>query len=187
MPRPWQTLDRELGKYMGDLRGNDLSEETTIRPYEWALRRQFQALMDFKRPWNPRKVRKEDVVFLRDEFLTGSNRYKENQIKILLGFLRWAGNVEVARWHIHFGDTSPTNRRWFEKQEAQQIRAEAKGIERIIIHCELDLLMRRKSVLSLKMGSFVRGKRTKDQLCRQRPSPGDQIRVLGGTLTRMRF
>jgi len=38
------------------------------------------------------------------------------------------------------------------------MRAEAKGIERIIIHCELDLLMRRKSVLSLKVGSFVRGK-----------------------------
>jgi len=161
MPRPWQTLDRELGEYLNELRDKDLNEVTTIKPYEWALRRQFQALIDFKKQWNPRKISKEEIVWLRDEFLTGHPRYKENQIKILLGFLRWAGNRDVDRWHIHFGDTSPTHRRWLEKPEAQLIKAEAKGIERIIIHCELDLLMRRKSVLSLTVGSFVRGSERK--------------------------
>lgn len=158
MPRPWQTLDRELGGYLNELRDAGRSEVNTIRPYEWTLRRLFQGLMDFKRNWNPRKIRKDDVEFLRDEFLTGTNRYKENQIKILLAFLKWAGNKDVGKWHINFGDTSPTRVRWLEDDEARAVRAEAKGIERMIIHCELDLGMRRIELLRLKVGSFVRGR-----------------------------
>jgi hypothetical protein len=34
MPRPWQTLDREIGEYLDELRDDDRSEEMTIKPYE---------------------------------------------------------------------------------------------------------------------------------------------------------
>lgn len=93
--------------------------------------------------------------------LAGTGRYKENQIKILLGLLRWAGNPDVAKWHILFGDTSPTRVRWLDDDQARLVRAEAKGIEKIIVHCELDLAMRRESVLSLKVSSFVGGRISK--------------------------
>jgi len=158
MPRPWQALDREIGDYLGELRDMGRSEKMTILPYERTLHRLFQALIDFERPWNPRKVRKEDIEFLRDEFLSGTPRYKENQIKILLGFLRWAGHKEVTKWHILYGDTSPTRVRWLEDDEARMVRAEAKGIERMIVHCELDLGMRRIELLRLKVSSFQRGR-----------------------------
>lgn len=120
MPRPWQTLEQELGGYLGDLRDAGRSEKMTIRPYEWALRWMLQGLIDYNRNWHPRKIEKEDVEFLRDEFLTGTNRYKENQIKILLGFLKAAGNKDVAKMHILFGDTSPTRVRWLDESKPEK-------------------------------------------------------------------
>jgi integrase/recombinase XerD len=158
MPRPWQALDREIGEYLGELRELGRSEKMTIRPYEWTLRRLLQGLIDFKRPWNPRKIRKEDIEFLRDDFLSGTPRYKENQIKILLGFLRWARHKEVAKWRILFGDTSPTRVRWLDDDQARLVRAKAVGIEKMVVHLELDLGMRRIELLRLKVGSFCRGR-----------------------------
>jgi integrase len=158
MPRPWQTLDREIGEYLGELRDGGRSEQNTIRPYEWTLRRLFQALIDYERTWKPKKITKDDVEFLRDEFLMGTGRYKENQLKILLGFLRWADNPDVAKWNILFGDTSPTRVRWLNDDQAMLVRAKAEGIERMIVHLELDLGMRRIELLRLKTGSFSLGR-----------------------------
>jgi hypothetical protein len=77
MVRPMWALGQELNCFLEEKR--DLGQsELTIHQYEWSLHRLFEALNDFKRPVNPRKVRKEDIEWLRDEFIAGTNRYKEN-------------------------------------------------------------------------------------------------------------
>ena len=154
MPRPWQALERELGEYLGELRDAGRSEDSTIRPYEWTLRRLFQALIDYHRNWNPRKFTKADIEFLRDEYLTGANRYKENQIGVFFRFPRSGGDGDSPKMHILFGDTSPTRVRWLEDEQARAVRAAAIGIEKMVIHCELDLGMRRIELLRLKVSSF---------------------------------
>ena len=143
MPRHWQTLEVELGGYLGELRDLGRSEEMTIRPYEWAIRRQLQALTDHGRNWHPRKIEREDILFLRDEFLTGRDRYKQNQIDILMGFLRWAGNKDAAKWHITYGDLSPTRVRWLDDEQARLVRSSAVGIEKMIVHSSWPGIMNR--------------------------------------------
>lgn len=130
----------------------------TIQDYRWALNHLFNGLEDAKMTLNPRKVGKDEIIYLRDEYLTQSNRTKSNLIKILLGFLKWAGNTEIAKLRISFGDTSPRNIRWLTDEEATAVRLNAVGIERIIVHCELDLGMRRVEVLRLKVSDFHRGR-----------------------------
>lgn len=130
----------------------------TIQDYRWALNHLFNGLEDAKMTLNPRKVGKDEIVYLRDEYLTQSNRTKSNLIKILLGFLRWAGNTEIAKLRISFGDTSPKNIRWLTDEEATAVRLNAVGIEKIITHCELDLGMRRIEVLRLKVSDFHSGR-----------------------------
>ncbi len=157
MVRPLYAFEQELKEYLGELVDMDRAPDT-IHKYEWSLRAMFTALNDFGYTTNPRKIRREELEFLRDEYFTGSNRYKENQIKIMLGFLKWARNPEMNKLHISFGDTSPTRVRWLEDDQARLIRSKAEGIERMIVHCELDLGMRRIELLRLKMGSFSSGR-----------------------------
>jgi len=151
--RPMYALERELNAFIKEKR--DLQQsELTIHQYEWTLRRLFQALHDFKRPVNPRKVRREDLEWLRDEFITGTPRYKENEIGRMLIFLRWANHPEAKKWRIPCGDTSPTRVRWLSDYDAARVRAAAMDMERFIVHFELDLGMRRIELIRLTTASF---------------------------------
>jgi integrase len=154
--RPMYALEQELNAFIKEKREMQQSE-LTIHQYEWSLHRLFQALHDFKKPTNPRKIRREDLEWLRDEFITGTNRYKENELGRMMIFLRWAGHADVHRWRIPCGDTSPTRVRWLSDQDAARIRHEARGTERFIVHFELDLGMRRVEVLRLTTASFQSG------------------------------
>lgn len=151
-------LEQELNAFLEEKREGEGRSELTVHQYEWSLHRLFQALNDFKRPVNPRKVRKEDLEWLRDEFIVGTNRYKENEIGRMLIFLRWAGHPEVKKWRIPCGDTSPTRVRWLSDQDARRVRAEARGMERFIVHFELDLGMRRIELIRLTTASFESGR-----------------------------
>lgn len=157
MVRPMYALEQELNTFIQEKRDMGQSE-LTIHQYDWSLNRMFQALNDFKRPVNPRKVTKEDVEWLRDEFITGTNRYKENEIGRMLIFLRWANHPQAKKWKIPCGDTSPTRVRWLSDQEAIKVKAEAQGMERFIVHFELDLGMRRIELIRLTTASFQSGR-----------------------------
>jgi len=157
LARPRWSLDQEVAKYLSVLEDGGRSP-MTIQDYRWALNHLFNGLEDAKMNLNPRKVGKDEIIYLRDEYLTQSNRTKSNLIKIFLGFLRWAGNTEIAKLRISFGDTSPKNIRWLTDEEATAVRLNAVGIERIIVHCELDLGMRRVEVLRLKVNDFHSGR-----------------------------
>lgn len=152
------TLGKELEKYFQDLRDGDRSE-TTIADYRWTLKNMFQGLDDAGMTVNPRKIGRQEIDFIRNVHYAGrSGGYVAGQIKCLLIFCRWAGNTNIDKMHIAYGDTSPTNIRWLTDEQARAVRTAATGIERMIIHCELDLGMRRIEVLRLTTRSFKRGR-----------------------------
>ncbi|MEM2944707.1 MAG: site-specific integrase, partial [Methanomassiliicoccales archaeon] len=157
MPSKLRLLRSEIRRYLTELEEGGRSA-VTIKTYDYTLRNLFQALSDAGREINPKKVAREDVLFLKDEFLTGGERYKKNAISIFLSFLKWSGNSESAKWKFGFGDTSPRNIRWLTDEEAALVRLEARGIERIIVHLELDLGLRRCGVLNLRVKDFHRGR-----------------------------
>lgn len=158
MADPRWSLDRRIKEYLEELEDGGRSP-LTIQDYRWALEHLFNGLEDKKMTLNPRKVGKKEIEYLRTEYLTQCNRTRANLIKILIGFLKWAGNTDVQRLRINFGDTSPKNIRWLQDEEAGVVRSTAEpGIERMVVHCELDLGMRRCEVLRLKVSDFQSGR-----------------------------
>jgi len=152
------TLGKELEEYFQDLRDGDRSE-TTIQDYRWTPWNMFRGLEAAGMTVNPRKIGRKEIDHIRNVHYMGlSGGYVSGQIKCLLIFCRWAGNTELAKIHVAYGDTSPTNIRWLTDDQARVARAEAKGIEKMIIHCDLDLGMRRIEVLRLTTRSFKRGR-----------------------------
>ena len=59
---------------------------------------------------------------------------------------------------IGYGNIEPTRIKWLEDDQARLVRAAAHGIERMVIHCELDLGMRRIEILLLKVSDFKTGR-----------------------------
>jgi len=157
MPRLWWTLGKEIDRYLLELEEAERSK-TTIHDYGWALRNMFEGLRDAGHPINPRKVGKKEIDFLKREYFEGrADSYRVHMLSILKLFLKWAGNKEVD--HIRFPTrTDVRNVRWLEDHQAMTLKMAGEGIERIIVHCELDLGMRRIEVLRLKASSFQTGR-----------------------------
>lgn len=157
MPSAWWLLGKEMSKYLNELREGDRSEKT-LEDYEWVLRYAFRGLHDAKLHVNPRKVGRKEIDYLRHEYMTGAESYKGHNIKVLRLFLKWAGNNEIANMRIGFRDDGVRKCRWLKDEEAMTVRLAANGVERMIVHCELDLGMRRIEVLRLKVGDFQTGR-----------------------------
>lgn len=158
MPRAWRTLEGEIEAYLQALKDGNRSE-ATIHVYNWSLRTIFTALMDAKLQINPRKVGRPEIDYLKNEYLAGAaERYKANMVWMLVSFCKWAGNQEVAKVKVGFG-CIPTKRvRWLEDDQAMTLKLNALGVEKMVIHCELDLGMRRIEMLRLKVTDFHAGR-----------------------------
>ncbi len=176
MPTKWRALCDEMGAYFKELEEGGRSK-TTRDDYNWALKTMFRGLLDAKREINPRRVRKEDVDWLKNEYLTGGNRHKKNMIQILLFFLRWAGNPDVGRWKFAYGDTTPRNVRWLSNEQAAEVRLNAVGMERMIVHLGLDLGVRRGGMLNLKTQDFTTGRMNEIHLL-EKGRNGGKARVI---------
>lgn len=157
MPSAWWLLGKEIDRYCLELEEAERSK-TTIKDYRWALGNMFQALRNARLTVNPRKIGKAEVDFLRkDHFQGRSENYTANMLAMLKIFLKWAGNngVDKIRFPMR---TDRRNVRWLADHEAAILRVNGVGIERIIVHCELDLGARRIEVLRLRTSDFQTGR-----------------------------
>jgi integrase/recombinase XerD len=158
--RPWWSLCQEIDKYLLECKEERNYSEYTLRDYEYAIKRQFQALSGEGMTINPRKVGKNELLFLRDDhFFEVSPRYKWNMISMLICFCKWAGNTEIGKIKLNFGDTSRTNVRWLSEEEVKTLMKTVETpMEDLIIHCELALGLRRVEVQRLRLDSFHFGR-----------------------------
>ena len=158
MPQAWRLLEDEMEAYLQELRDGNRAE-ITIKEYRWALKRMFQALFDAKLQTHPRMVGRTEINYIRDDYLVGgSERYKADMVSMMMGFAKWAGNQEMAKIRIGFGSIPTKRVRWLSNEQATNLKLNAQGIEKIIIHCELDLGMRRGEMLKLKVSDFSSGR-----------------------------
>lgn len=157
MPTAWRLLEDEVNEYLSELQDERNASPLTIRDYRYAIKTLMQGLHDAKRNSNPRKVTKEDIIFLKEEFMTGSPRYRKDQLVRLMIFLKWAGNLEAKKWKFNWGNTERVNVRWLEPHQIADVKMEAIGIEKMMLHCELDLGMRRIELQRLQINSFQFG------------------------------
>jgi len=157
MPSAYWLLGKEIDRYLKELEEGDRSEKT-LEGYEWALRHMFEGLRDAKRTVNPRRIGRREIDFLRKEYMTGSEGYRAHNIDLLRLFLKWAGNKKSPTLRVGFRDDGVRKSRWLTDEEAMTVKMAATGIERIVVHCELDLGMRRIELLRLRPRDFQTAK-----------------------------
>ena len=153
MPSKQRIFQDGIVKYLTEKEEEGMSP-VTIKNYRYALNRQMLALMDAKLITNPKKIGKPELLYLKDEYLVCGEATKKWMIETLTGYCKWAGNTEIKKIVLFFGDTSRKRVRWLSAEQAATVDANAIGIERLVIHLEKDLGLRRVEVMRLTLRSF---------------------------------
>jgi integrase len=177
MPSAWWLLGKEIDRYLKELEESDRSPRT-IENYCWSLKYLFQGLRDAKLTINPRKVGRRELEHLRKEYLAGTESYRAYMVKLLRLFLKWAGNKEVASLRIGFRDDGIHKNRWLTDEEAMTLKMSAQGVERMVVHCELDLGMRRIEVMRLRVNDFQATNSTNTVLVHGKGRYGGKYRTI---------
>jgi integrase len=158
MPDAWRLLGNELDRYAESMLNRGLSEKT-VKDVVWALRDMYGALEKGKLGINRKTIGQSHIDHLQEvRYKDLEQSYVAHNLSLLRQHLKWAGNrqIDKIRWPVR-GYGRP-NADWLEDHEAMILKQESRGIERMIVHCELDLAMRRIEVLRLKTESFRSGR-----------------------------
>ncbi len=155
--KQWWSLRQELDRFEQDLKISGYSSKT-IEDYRWALKNGYEALRKERMPVNPRSFGQEHIDFLKGvHWARCSHNTGVSNLSAFRSFIKWAKNKQVGqlRWPVRDGTRPGAD--WLSDEDAMRVRAEARGLEKIVVHLELDLLLRRVEVLRLKHTDFETG------------------------------
>jgi len=156
--KAWWSLGRELDRFEQEQRDSEKSAKT-IEGYRWALRNGYRALWNAGFDLNPRRFDQTHLEYLKNTHWKGvSHNTRVSNIGPFRTFLRSAGNKQVDKlqWPVRNG-VRP-NADWLSEEDAMVVRRDAKGLECIVVHLELDLMMRRIEVLRSELRHFESGR-----------------------------
>lgn len=151
MPSAQYRLDAALEEYLTDVRKRTRNEDT-VKKYRWMIGKINTILLENGFNPMPKRWDEETVEFLRDDFEerleTPTARW---QFSILNKYLLSFGNTVIQDAHLRWPPDTRTHVTWLTPEQAIRLTEAAEGIERIIIHLELNIFMRRVEVLRLRV------------------------------------
>ena len=156
--KAWWSLGKSLDLYESEICLRRLSEKT-VKGTMWALRNMLRAVWENGYETNLQRMGQIEVDFLCGVHYAGrAQSYIAHNLSFLKAFLKWAKNKQIddIRWPVR--NWARPNAKWLSDQEAVLVRDSAEGIERIVVHLELDLGLRRIEVLRLKTCDFKPGR-----------------------------
>ena len=152
------SLGGELDRYQQTLLARGLSEGT-VHSELWALGYMTDELYSAGFDINPRRTGQSQVDYLEKVIYKDClQSTKAWYLSIFRQFLEWAKNKQTDGIRWPYRGYARTNADWLSDEQAQYVRLNGQGIERILVHCELDLGMRRVEVLRLKVDDFRTGR-----------------------------
>ncbi len=157
MPRHSSVLRGHISPYIKLLEKEGRSERTAYN-YWHVLLRATEALDEAGLETNPLRIGSEEIDFLRNDYYSNLKPYIARlQLSIVGTYLDWHGNQIVRRMKIAWPQDARIHVDWLTREEALRLMASAQGIERMLIHLELCIGLRRCEVLRLRIGDIRPG------------------------------
>jgi integrase len=155
MPRRSSALNVRLDEYAVQLRKRKRREQT-ITEYRRIISHAFGALEAADLECTPKRIGEEEVYFLHNEVYGRLEPLTaRNQLAVFGTFLKRVGNNPVVEnMRIEWPQDLRIHAKWLEPHQAKMLKDAAFGMERILVHLELDCLMRRCEVMRLRMQDF---------------------------------
>ncbi len=125
--------------------------------YKRVIMKLTKMLMDADLNHTPAKIGEEDIDYLIRENSDYSVSYQKWMITILNGFLKYHGNNVIDQMMLAWPQDQRTNVDWLTPQQALDMIDAAEGVERMIVHLELRLFLRRIEVRRLRVQDIQDG------------------------------
>ncbi len=150
-------LDSQLNAFLDSLKKKGRAQ-VTIDGYRWMINKVNRRLMDLGIDPNPRKWTEETVLIIRDRVL-GHLRMPvaRREMSVLSTYSQFHRNTVIKDMALEWPRDDRVNVRWLTPQQSLAVQEAAQGIERMVVHLELNLGLRRIEVIRLKVKDLKLG------------------------------
>lgn len=142
--------------YLSRLQRGGKANRNTVVKYRRILNQTLERLREEGFQHTPKRIGEEELFFLKDELWAqlkpSTNRW---QLSVLGKFLKYHENFTLDKMMLAWPQDNRINVNWLTPEEAIKVIESAQGIERIIIHLELRLGLRRVEVMRLRPEDVV--------------------------------
>jgi integrase/recombinase XerD len=140
----------KLDAYLNILERNKKAKPGTIQEYRRLLTLAIEALQKAGLNSTPSRIGEDEIFFLQDECYAHLDPVtNRRQIGILGTFLKHYDNNIVEKMHLAWPQGRRLSVEWLPPELCIKLLDSAEGMERLIVHFELLLLMRRVEVKRL--------------------------------------
>lgn len=125
--------------------------QTTIAGYGWLIGKWNRRLLEAGFEASPKKWREETIHFLRAQGIT------RREMSVLNNYATFHGNPIIKKMKLEWPRDERWRVDWLTPEQAMKVLEAAQGIERIVVHLELNMGLRRVEVLRLKVTDIQLG------------------------------
>jgi len=152
MTSPEEYLDSLKNQFIETVRDPaKRRSQTTIKGYGWLIGKWHRRLQEAGFDASPKKWTKTTIHFLREAGIT------RREMSVLNNYATFHGNSIIKQMDLEWPKDERWRVDWLTPQQAMQVQEAAQGIERIVIHLELNMGLRRVEVLRLKVKDIQMG------------------------------
>ena len=158
MPRWNSALNAKLKAYEKKLDSKKCQPRTKTE-YRRLITTAFEALRVAGLACTVKTIGEEEIDFLYNELYEPIDPHTaRNQLSVIGTFLKRMGNNPIVEnMEIPWPQDLRIHAKWVQPMQQIALRRAAIGLQRILIHCEMDLLMRRCEVIRLRMQDIGSG------------------------------
>lgn len=126
--------------------------------YRWLILKINRQLMAAGLEANPRKWTEHTILFIRDvAFAHLRLPVARREMSVLNSYAQFHGNTVIKDMELEWPRDDRIHVDWLTPEQANQVMEAAEGIERIVVHLELNIGLRRVEVLRLKVTDIELG------------------------------
>lgn len=126
--------------------------DVTVNGYRWLIGKWSRRLNEEGYEANPRKWDKDTVLWLREQ--PGMTR---REMSVLNSYAMFHRNTIIKDLNLEWPPDTRPNADWISPSQAVKALEMAEGMERIVLHLELEMGLRRVEVLRLKVSDIKLG------------------------------
>ena len=157
MPSKERLFNAKVEEFL-ELKRSQRRSPQTIKDYRWLLMKTTRTMQEGGRELNPKRWTRDDVNWIRDHaYAHLEPGVARRQFSILSDFAAFCGNTVIKDMKMEWPKDRRIHVDWLTPQEAVQVMELTEGIERIIIHLQLCLGLRRVEVLRMKVSDISLG------------------------------
>lgn len=152
MPSKERCLDAAVEEYLTYIKERKKRADVTVKGYRWLIGKVNRALHAGGLDAHPTKWTEDTVEYVLETVYQDSRPgVARREVSVLSTYLQHFGNTVIKDMDLEWPQDERINVDWLSPEQTIRLVEAAEGMERIVIHLQLNIFMRRVEVLRLRV------------------------------------